>query len=319
MFFIATNLKFNTSPEEAKIRFPEIKRKCFNKLSSRDVEYFVSVLGKDRVISDLTDVEPYNIDFARHIKGNSEIVLKPKSTEEISSILKYCNENQLGVCPQGGNSGLVSGSVPVFDEIIISTVLMNKIINFDEFSGYDKTIEGFKLNNPFGEKYKFYMLLETRSSMDGNDLEKVNGFLEKMMEKGLALDAVFKNGYAYKYDISLPHENFYKLVEIMKEKLKGTSATLVTGYGHLGDGNLHLNICSESYDKELKDQIEPFVFELTQKFKGSISAEHGIGLEKPEFLHLSKSKSSINLMKNIKNLLDPNGILNPYKVLPPSC
>ena len=67
--FVLKKSFFSTSPEEAKIRFPEIKRKCFNKLSSRDVEYFVSVLGKDRVISDLTDVEPYNIDFARHIKG----------------------------------------------------------------------------------------------------------------------------------------------------------------------------------------------------------------------------------------------------------
>lgn len=46
--------------------------------------------------------------------------------------------------------------------------------------------------------------------------------------------AAFKAGYAYKYDVSLPHKNFYKLVEIMRERLKGTSATIVMGYGHLG-------------------------------------------------------------------------------------
>lgn len=67
--------------------------------------------------------------------GNSEVVLKPKTTEEVSILLKYCNDNNLAICPQGGNSGLVCGSVPVFDEIIISTVLMNQIISVDEFSG----------------------------------------------------------------------------------------------------------------------------------------------------------------------------------------
>lgn len=61
--------------------------------------------------------------------------MRPKSTEEVSGILKYCNEKKLAVVPQGGNTGLVGGSVPVFDEIVISTQLMNKIISLDEISG----------------------------------------------------------------------------------------------------------------------------------------------------------------------------------------
>lgn len=63
------------------------------------------------------------------------MVLKPKTTEEVSRILRYCNEKKLAVCPQGGNTGLVGGSVPVFDEVIVSTQLMNRIENIDELSG----------------------------------------------------------------------------------------------------------------------------------------------------------------------------------------
>lgn len=62
-------------------------------------------------------------------------MLKPKTTEEVSAIMRYCNQRLLAVCPQGGNTGLVGGSVPVFDEIVLSTQLMNQIENIDELSG----------------------------------------------------------------------------------------------------------------------------------------------------------------------------------------
>lgn len=62
-------------------------------------------------------------------------MLRPKTTQEISEILRYCNTKKLAVCPQGGNTGLVGGSVPVFDEIVLSTQLMNNIERIDELSG----------------------------------------------------------------------------------------------------------------------------------------------------------------------------------------
>lgn len=70
------------------------------------------------------------------IAGKSNLVLKPINTNEVSSILKYCNENRLAVCPQSGNTGLVGGSVPVFDEIVLSMKLMNKIIETNELEGW---------------------------------------------------------------------------------------------------------------------------------------------------------------------------------------
>jgi D-2-hydroxyglutarate dehydrogenase len=92
----------------------------------------------------------------------------------------------------------------------------------------------------------------------------------------------------------------------------------VLGYGHLGDGNLHLNILSTKYSDKMLAQIEPFVYEWTSKQRGSISAEHGLGLMKAEKIHYSKSSEAVQLMASIKKLLDPNSILNPYKVLPQS-
>lgn len=71
----------------------------------------------------------------RKYRGQAKLVLKPGSTEQVSKILKYCNDNMLAVVPQGGNTGLVGGSVPVFDEIIINLQRMDKIKSFDDVSG----------------------------------------------------------------------------------------------------------------------------------------------------------------------------------------
>ena len=81
------------------------------------------------------DIEPYNSDWMRKYRGHAKLVLKPGSTEEVSKVLKYCNDNMLAVVPQGGNTGLVGGSVPVFDEIVINLQRMNQIRSFDEVSG----------------------------------------------------------------------------------------------------------------------------------------------------------------------------------------
>lgn len=72
----------------------------------------------------------------------------------------------------------------------------------------------------------------------------------------------------------------------------------------------------ESFNKEIYSRVEPFVFEYTSKLNGSVSAEHGIGFHKPKYLHFSKSKEAIDMMRQLKVLMDPNAILNPYKVLP---
>ena len=66
----------------------------------------------------------------------------------------------------------------------------------------------------------------------------------------------------------------------------------------------------------LNDLIDPFVMKFVRDAKGSVSAEHGIGLQKTPYLGYSKSPEMISVMKQIKGVLDPHGIMNPYKVLP---
>lgn len=91
-----------------------------------------SIVGKDQVIID--EDGTYTTDWLKHYKGGS-VVCFPRSTEDISKILKYCNDNNIGVVPQGGNTGLVGGSVGVSNELIISTKFLNKIISIDTISG----------------------------------------------------------------------------------------------------------------------------------------------------------------------------------------
>lgn len=71
-----------------------------------------------------------------------------------------------------------------------------------------------------------------------------------------------------------------------------------------------------NYTHEVYSMLEPYIFEEVSALAGSVSAEHGIGFRKPHYMHYSKDGSAIQLMRDLKNLMDPNGILNPYKVLP---
>jgi len=95
----------------------------------------------------------------------------------------------------------------------------------------------------------------------------------------------------------------------------------VVWFGHIGDGNLHLNILKP--DNLSKDEffakcavVNQWVFETVQKYNGSISAEHGVGMTKRDYLHYSRSEAEIGYMKAIKAVFDPNGIMNPGKIFP---
>lgn len=112
-----------------------VKRGNYGTITNDDINYFESILSPDRCITDKNDIEPYNIDFYYAYRGSSQLVLKPRTTDEVSAILKYCNLRKLAICPQGGNTGLVAGTTPIFDEIVLSMQFMNKIEHVDETAG----------------------------------------------------------------------------------------------------------------------------------------------------------------------------------------
>lgn len=129
-------------------------------------------------------------------------------------------------------------------------------------------------------------------------------------------------GAVYKYDVSLPTTKMYELVERMRERFaerRMDEEIKVLGYGHLGDGNLHLNISRKKGPCEnTLAVIEPFVYDYVTEHKGSISAEHGLGAMKVQELWRGKDAEEVRLMQRVKNMFDPRGILNPHKMIPSS-
>ncbi|KAK2045570.1 FAD linked oxidase domain-containing protein [Colletotrichum somersetense] len=483
--------------------YPDIKRDSrFAEVTDAHAAYFKDLLGPSGVIDGVTadaadDIAAFNEDWLRKYRGQSRLVLRPASTDEVSKILAYCNEQRLAVVPQGGNTGLVGGSVPVFDEIVINMGRMNRIHSFDDVSGtlvvdagvilevadqflaekgyvfpldlgakgschvggnvatnagglrllrygslhgnvlgleavlpdgtvvddlctlrknntgydlkqlfiggegtigiitkvsvicpqrskavnvaffglesYEKAQQAFKAakgqlgeilsafelmdagsqdlvhavrqnKRPLEGEHPFYCLVETSGSNGDHDYEKLEAFLEDVMSNDVVSDGVLAQdetqskalwgwregipeclghwGGTYKYDVSIPLKDLYQLVDDTKAKMEAAGlvgdtddfpAVGVVGYGHMGDSNLHLNIAVRRYDKRIEKVLEPFVYEWIQERQGSISAEHGLGVAKKNFIGYSRNETMVGLMKQIKNLYDPNGIMNPYK------
>lgn len=106
-----------------------------------------------------------------------------------------------------------------------------------------------------------------------------------------------------------------KLTEKGLLSVEDTSKPVISaiGYGHVGDGNLHLNVAVREYSKDVEKALEPFVYEHVSSKNGSISAEHGLGFQKKNYIGYSKNDQEIKMIKQLKNLYDPNAILNPYK------
>lgn len=115
------------------------------KLSSvteHDLVHFSKILSPTSILSTLPpisnrpeDLAQFNDDWMGRFRGRSTTVLKPKSTHQVSQIMKWCYDKRIGVVPQGGNTGLVGGSVPINDEVVLSLSNMNNVRSFDPVSG----------------------------------------------------------------------------------------------------------------------------------------------------------------------------------------
>ena len=114
------------------------ERGQYSALTDADTSAFREFIGADAgvlVADDPADLEGYNRDwFGGHL-GGARCVLRPRSTEELAAVLRHCHAKRLAVVPQGGNTGLVDGSVPVFDELVLSTSRMYGIGALDTLPG----------------------------------------------------------------------------------------------------------------------------------------------------------------------------------------
>ncbi|MCO7632096.1 FAD-binding oxidoreductase [Pseudomonas guariconensis] len=196
---------------------------------------------------------------------------------------------------------------------------------------------------PFDTACPFYALLEFEASTEQVANEALATF-EHCVEQGWVLDGVMsqsetqlKNLWKLREYISetISHWTPYKndisvTVSKVPAFLRDIDAIVgehypdfeVVWYGHIGDGNLHLNILKP--DDMARDEffarcatVNKWVFEIVERYNGSISAEHGVGMTKRDYLGYSRSPAEIACMKAIKTVFDPNGIMNPGKIFAP--
>ncbi len=138
------------------------------------------------------------------------------------------------------------------------------------------------------------------------------------MRRGVA-EAVKANSVYKEEDTVVPRYELPTLLKGIKEAGKKYGFQSVC-YGHAGDGNLHVNIIKgnltdEQWQTEVRKGIVE-IFELTKSLNGTLSGEHGIGYVQKDFMPIIFNETSLNLMKGIKQLFDPNNIMNPGKILP---
>ena len=194
------------------------------------------------------------------------------------------------------------------------------------------------VQRPFDESYPFYVLLEYDESESDSAAQAFTEVFDKaLVQDGIVSQSVkqandlwqLREGISesissdtpYKNDVSVPIQEIPEFLSDVDELVKTHYPDFdVCWYGHIGDGNLHLNILRPkdvTIDQffERCHAISPLLFENIQQRRGSISAEHGVGLLKRDFLGYSRSESEIAIMRQMKQVFDPHGIMNPGKLL----
>jgi glycolate oxidase len=460
------------------------------------IEQFRSILGSDFVVTDEEKRNEYGHDKTEDYQFLPDLVVKPGTPEEISAILKICNQHKIPVTPRGAGTGLSGGALPVQKGVVISMERFNKILNIDELNlqatvepgvitevfqnavkekglfyppdpasrgscflggnlannsggpkavkygvtrdyvinmevvlptgeiiwtaanvlknstGYNLTqlmcgsegtlgiitkivfklrglpqknvlllipfvtneeacraiaaifVEGITpsgmeffereaalktyeycdkvLNSPVTTKLTDGMDAYLLCELDGNDEEVLMRDAERVMnvvEKFQCGEVLFAESSAQKEelwkvrknispavnwytltksdDVVVPRNNLPKLIKGIKEIGKQYGFNTVC-FGHLGDGNLHVNILKENISEEDWENKIPEgigeIFKLTVSLGGTLSGEHGIGIAKRPYMPIAMSEVNLNLMRGIKKVFDPNGILNPGKI-----
>ncbi len=119
-------------------------------------------------------------------------------------------------------------------------------------------------------------------------------------------------------DIVVPRSRVGDYLAAM-ERLQTASGLMIVCFGHVGDGNIHVNLMADlstEAEREAAESVKRRIFQIAVEMGGTISGEHGIGMMKSEFLPMALTVESIEAMKRIKLALDPNGIMNPGKIFP---
>lgn len=444
-----------------------------------------SELPASAVITDADRLSAYGTDLTGRFRRTPAALLRPGSVEEVASMLRICSDRRIAVVPQGGNTGLVGGAIPIRDEVVMTLELLTELENIDgssatlvagagatlqsvqEFArargldlpidfaarasatvggmiatdaggalvmrhgtmrdrvaglevvladgtvldhlhrlekdstGFDltklipgsegtlgivtrarlkltpqprhrvvaivavakledatRTVEKlrsgvssleaadfflsagldlvrshFDLPPLFDETYGAYAVLSCAGQHDPTDEmgrgislcdEVLDAAVARSPDHGEKLwsyrelhnEAINATGIPHKLDVSVSPLRVPDLVTRIEawitDQRPGARGIY---YGHLADGNVHVNVIGAERDD---DEIDETILTIVAEMGGSISAEHGVGQAKARWLHLSRSAAEIEKMRAVKRAFDPEGILNPGKLLPPA-
>ena len=213
---------------------------------------------------------------------------------------------------------------------------------FEFFSelALQKVVAHQGLQRPFVTTTPYYALLEFEQH-DAGTLEQAMNLFEHCVEQGWVLDGVVSQSIAQaqalwrlREDISetisrwTPYKNdISTVISRVPAFLAEVEAIVSANYpdfeiiwfGHIGDGNVHLNVLKpddlpQAEFQQRCGEVSNWVFDIVQRYGGSIAAEHGVGLLKKDYLHFSRAALEISIMRQIKQVFDPLGILNPGKI-----
>jgi FAD/FMN-containing dehydrogenase len=186
---------------------------------------------------------------------------------------------------------------------------------------------------PLPRDHAYYVLAEAEGVDPNADEERFLALLETILESGAIADAVIPKSAserdalwrireefdpalpAYIYDVSMPINAMPTYVDRLEQGIGSwRDDASCDVFGHIADGNLHIFVRPSDRD-EYREAADRIVYESLRGLGGSISAEHGIGIEKRQWLGATRSEAEIALMRALKRTLDPSNILNPGKIL----
>ena len=191
--------------------------------------------------------------------------------------------------------------------------------------------DAFGLAPPFERSWAAYILVDAAGTTDPTDeLAAAIDSATGVGEVAVATDthrraalwryreehtaAINTLGAPHKLDVTVPRAALAAFIDDIPDRIRAVAPDARTWlFGHVGDGNIHVNITGVAPDDERPDEA---VLHAVSELGGSISAEHGIGTAKVRWLHLTRSPGEIRAMRAIKAALDPAGILNPHVLLP---
>jgi FAD/FMN-containing dehydrogenase len=234
--------------------------------------------------------------------------------------------------------------------ILIETMGSNSEHDQEKLLNFLETVQAKQVANAAKEGTTSDLLEE---GLLAKDLKEQKQLWKEREMITLSISAHPESITVLKYDLSVPQLHMYDPIVATRIKMDkwwneskesqkfhaNYQIPLSVGFGHFGDGNVHLNVLirkkptssssptapknktmseeDKAFVNAVMEVMEPWIFhKVTEEWSGSISAEHGIGIQKAQYLPLFKSSTEYKLMKSIKQLFDPKGIMNPGKVFP---